>query len=123
MLKKKRESGSSLNVHLKPAAHMRKELKKKSFVGQFAQTFPLVYDETLMRNSPREAVKKILNMFDLFCLVRQIPHRFWLSLIHRSPNEIACPTLENSEVRPDAILNSAFWSTLSSRMGRASRIA
>ena len=28
-----------------------------------------------MRNSPREAVKKILNMFDIFCLAKQIPDR------------------------------------------------
>ena len=40
---------------------------------RFAQLFPHVCGEIVVRNSPREAVRIKSNMFDIFCLARQIP--------------------------------------------------
>ena len=64
------ENQKALNcVVLKPAAHLRKELSAR----QFAQPFPHVCGEIVVRNSPREAVRIKSNMFDIFGLARQIP--------------------------------------------------
>lgn len=60
---KKRESGSSLNVQLKPAAHMRKELKKKMPRGAVcSDVSPRVwrnFDEKFTSRSREENIKHV----------------------------------------------------------------
>ena len=46
----------------------------KSLARQLAQLFPQVCGGIFVSFSPREAVRKISDVFDIFCLARQIPH-------------------------------------------------
>ena len=46
----------------------------KCLARRFAQPFPHMCGEIVVRNSPREAVRIKSNMFDIFGLARQIPH-------------------------------------------------
>ena len=52
--------------------HMWGKSWAKFLARQLAQPYPLVCGEFSVRNSPREAVGKIQNLFDIFCLARQI---------------------------------------------------
>ena len=59
---------------LKPAAHGEERAEQTASRGGLLSRFLTVCGELLVRNSPREAVRKKSNMFDIFRLARQIPH-------------------------------------------------
>ena len=59
---------------LKPAAHGEERAEQTASRGGLLSRFLTVRGELLVRNWPREAVRKKSNMFDIFRLARQIPH-------------------------------------------------
>ena len=63
-----------LSANLKPAAHGEERAEQTASRGGLLSRFLTVCGELLMRNWPREAVRKKSNMFDIFRLARQIPH-------------------------------------------------
>ena len=60
--------------NLKPAAHGEERAEQTASRGGLLSHFLTVCGELLVQNWPREAVRKKSNMFDIFCLARQIPH-------------------------------------------------
>ena len=51
------------------------KLSKAPHEAAVAQPFLHVYSEILVRFSPCEAIRKVSNIFGIFCLSRQIAHR------------------------------------------------
>ena len=51
------------------------KLSKAPREAAVAQSFLRAYSEILVRFSPCEAVRKVFNIFGIFCFSRQIPHR------------------------------------------------
>ena len=59
---------------LQPAAHERKQLSKFAWQGRLLSCLLLCAAAYFVRISPRKAERKILVIFDIFGLERQIPH-------------------------------------------------
>ena len=66
--------GAARQFTLKPAAHGEEKAEQTTSRGGLLSRFLTVCGELLVRNWPREAVRKKSNMFDIFRLARQIPH-------------------------------------------------
>ena len=58
----------------KPAAHGEERAEQTASRDGLLSLFLTVCGKLLVRNWPREAVRKKSNMFDIFRLARQIPH-------------------------------------------------